>query len=91
MKILKEMKELRQEYDDSLSEILKTLLKLKLKTAVTGSQMENLRKMFQSFILIHEIEQRKKRKLLDRLKQWGKEVSLQVIGSFFYDVIKLIR
>lgn len=89
-KILIELRSLRKEYTESISYIMKCLLGMKTKMAVNESQLKDIRLKFESLVMLLKITEKEQKGLINRLKGWGSEVGLGVIGNFLYDILKLI-
>ena len=87
-KMLWELENLRREYVESINDIMKTLIQLKTKVVVSGSELEVLRQKFESFVLILELSERNQKSFINRLKGWGSEIGLGVIGNFLFDLLK---
>jgi hypothetical protein len=89
-KIITEIQVLRNEYRESTSNIMKSMLQFKVKMAVNESQLKDLQDRFESMILLLKISENEKKGLINRLKKWSTDVGLGIIGNFFYDVLKAI-
>ena len=89
-KILLELKTLRKEYNEGFIDIMKSLLGIKTKIAVSGSELQNLQTKLESLVLILKIDEKDKQGFVSRLRKWGTEVGLGVVGNFLYDILKLI-
>ncbi len=89
-KILLELKTLKKEYNEGFIDIMKSLLGIKTKIAVSGSELQNLQTKLESLVLILKIDEKDKQGFVSRLRKWGSEVGLGVVGNFLYDILKLI-